>query len=60
MDAAARKKRLRERIAARGLTIAEFGRQVGFTRNITYGVLRGRRLRPGEAERIDAVLGPDT
>jgi predicted transcriptional regulator len=50
---------LRRRIAAKGLTIAEFGRLVGFTRNTTYGVLKGRKLRPAEVERVDAVLGPD-
>jgi hypothetical protein len=51
---------LRQRIAAKGLTIADFGRQVGFSRNVTYGVLKGRKLRPGETRKIDEVLGSDS
>lgn len=58
-EAAARSKRLRERIAAKGLTIADFGRQAGFTRNVTYGVLKGRKLKQVEVERVNAILGPD-
>ena len=58
-EAAARAKRLRERIAARGMTIAAFGRQAGFSRNVTYGVLKGRKLKQIEIDRVDAVLGPD-
>lgn len=59
-EAAARAAALRKRIAAKNLTIADFGRQVGFTRNITYGVLKGRKLKPEEAARVDAILGPGT
>jgi transcriptional regulator with XRE-family HTH domain len=58
-EATARAEALRRRIAAKGLTIAEFGRQVGFTRNTTYGVLKGRKLRPPEVERVNAILGPE-
>jgi transcriptional regulator with XRE-family HTH domain len=50
---------IRRRIAAKGLTIAEFGRKAGFSRNITYGVLKGRKLRPPEVDRVDAILGPE-
>jgi hypothetical protein len=56
-EAAARAEALRRRIAAKGLTIADFGRQVGFTRNVTYGVLKGRKLKPDEAARVDELLG---
>ena len=58
-EASARAEVLRRRIAAKGLTIADFGRKVGFSRNITYGVLKGRKLRPDEVERVNSVLGPE-
>ena len=58
-EASARAEVLRRRIAAKGLTIADFGRKVGFSRNITYGVLKGRKLRPDEVERVNAILGPE-
>jgi predicted transcriptional regulator len=58
-EAYARAVALRKRIAAKGLTIAEFGRKAGFSRNVTYGVLKGRRLRPPEEERVDSILGPE-
>lgn len=58
-ESTARAAAIRKRIAAKGLTIAEFGREAGFSRNITYGVLKGRKLRPPEIERVNAVLGPD-
>jgi len=58
-EASARAQAIRRRIAAKGLTIAEFGRKAGFSRNITYGVLKGRKLRPPETERVNAILGPD-
>jgi predicted transcriptional regulator len=55
----ARAEAIRRRIAAKGLTIAEFGRLAGFSRNVTYGVLKGRKLRPDEIVRIDSVLGAE-
>lgn len=58
-EASARAEVLRRRIAAKGLTIADFGRKVGFSRNVTYGVLKGRKLRPDEVERVNAILGPE-
>jgi hypothetical protein len=58
-ETTARVAAIRRRIAAKGLTIADFGRKVGFSRNITYGVLKGRKLRPPEVARVDAILGPD-
>ena len=57
--AEARAKRLRERIAAKGLTLAEFARRASLSRNVMYGLGKGRAPRSEEAARIDAVLGPD-
>jgi len=58
-EATARADAIRRRIAAKGLTIAEFGRKIGFSRNITYGIMKGRKLRPPEIERVNALLGAD-
>jgi gp16 family phage-associated protein len=58
-EATARAEAIRKRIAAKGLTIAEFGRRAGFSRNTTYGVLKGRKLRAPEIERVNAILGPE-
>ena len=58
VEGTARAKLLRQRIKAAGLTIAEFGRKAEFSRNTTYGIVKGRPLRPEEAARIDAILGP--
>lgn len=58
-ETTARAAAIRRRIAAKGLTIAEFGRKAGFSRNITYGVMKGRKLRPPEIERVNAILGPE-
>ncbi len=57
--AAVRARRLRERIAAKGLTLAEFARRAGFTRNIMYGLAKGRAPKSAEATTIDSVLGRD-
>jgi predicted transcriptional regulator len=56
-EATARAAAIRKRIADRGLSIAEFGRLAGFSRNVTYAVLKGRKLRPHEIERVTSVLG---
>ena len=56
---AARAERLRQRIAAKGLSLAEFARQAGLTRNVMYGLGKGREPRPEEHERIERILGPD-
>jgi hypothetical protein len=47
---------LRRRIKAAGLTIAEFRRRSGLTRNVVYALSKGRAIRPEERTRIDAVL----
>jgi transcriptional regulator with XRE-family HTH domain len=59
VEAAERAKRLRHRITARGMTLAEFARRAGFTRNIMYGLAKGRPLKPEEQSRVDVVLGPE-
>lgn len=58
--AAGRAERLRERIAAKNLTLAEFARRANLSRNVMYGLAKGRAPKPEETSRIDAVLGPDT
>jgi len=58
-DASERAKRLRARIAAKGLTLAEFARRAGLTRNVMYGLGKGRAPKPAEQTRIDEVLGPE-
>ncbi len=58
-EASERAKRLRERIAAKGLTLAEFARRADLTRNVMYGLAKGRAPNPAERARMDAVLGPD-
>jgi transcriptional regulator with XRE-family HTH domain len=58
-DASARAKRLRERIAAKGLTLAEFARRAALSRNVMYGLGKGRAPKPAEQARMDAILGPE-
>lgn len=55
-EAALRAERLRDRIAAKGLTLAEFARRANLTRNVMYGLGKGRAPKPNEQARIDAVL----
>jgi transcriptional regulator with XRE-family HTH domain len=57
--AAARAKRLRERISAKGFTLAEFARQANVTRNVMYGLGKGRVPTASEKARIDDVLGSE-
>lgn len=54
--AAKRAADLRRRIAAAGLTIAEFRRRSGLSRNVVYALSKGREIKPDESERIDRVL----
>ena len=56
-ETTARAAAIRRRIAGKGLTIAEFGRKAGFSRNVTYGMMKGRKLRPSEMEHVDTILG---
>lgn len=58
-DVSERAKRLRERIAAKGLTLAEFARRAQLSRNVMYGLAKGREPRAAERARIDAILGPE-
>ncbi len=54
-----RARRFRERIAAKGYTLAEFGRQAGITRNVLYGLSKGRVPKPDVQKTIVALLGAD-
>jgi transcriptional regulator with XRE-family HTH domain len=58
-EKARRAKRFRERVAAKGLTLAELGRRAGLTRNILWGLSQGRTPKADIAKRIAAILGPD-
>lgn len=58
-EASERAKRLRERIRAKGLTLAEFARRAELSRNVMYGLGKGRAPKPAEKARMDAILGPD-
>lgn len=52
----ARAAALRERIKKAGLTIAEFRRRAGLSRNVAYAISKGRELSPEEQHRIDQAL----
>ena len=58
--AAERAKRLRARIAAKDLTLAEFARRAQLSRNVMYGLAKGRVAKEAEKARIDGVLGPES
>jgi transcriptional regulator with XRE-family HTH domain len=47
----------RRRLAAAGLTLAEFSRKSGVTRNIVYRLTRGQKPKASDQEKIEAVLG---
>lgn len=47
---------LRERIKKAGLTIAEFRRRAGLSRNVTYAISKGRKPTADEQRRIDSAL----
>jgi hypothetical protein len=47
---------LRNRIETAGLTIAEFRRRAGFSRNIAYAISKGREMTPDERKRADKAL----
>jgi hypothetical protein len=55
---ATRATKLRERIRAAGLTIADFRRKTGLSRNVVYGLTKGRQPKPDEAKIIDDALHP--
>jgi hypothetical protein len=56
-EAAARAVDFRRRIAAAGITIREFQRRTGLTRNVVYGLTKGRKP-PAERQRlIESILG---
>jgi hypothetical protein len=47
---------LRRRIKAAGITIAEFRRRSGLSRNVVYALSKGRAIKPEEQRQIDSVL----
>lgn len=47
---------LRDRIKKAGLTIAEFRRRAGLSRNVAYAISKGRPPTPEEQRRIDSAL----
>ena len=51
--------RFRERVASKGLTLAEFARRAALSRNVLWGLSQGRTPKPEVERRISAVLGPD-
>lgn len=55
----ARAMALREQIKHAGLTIAQFQRRAGFSRNVAYAISKGRLTTPEEQQRIDAALSLD-
>jgi predicted transcriptional regulator len=55
-EAASRASDLRRRIKAAGLTIAEFRRRSGLSRNIVYALSMGREATIEETDRINHVL----
>lgn len=59
-EMARRARRFRDRVAAKGMTLAEFARRAGLTRNVLWGLSQGRAPKPEIKKKMDALLGPDT
>jgi hypothetical protein len=55
-DYAARAAQLRQKLKAAGLTIAEFRRRAGLSRNVAYALSKGRIPTADEQQRIDRVI----
>ena len=56
-SALARAEALRQRIAAAGLTLAEFGRRAGLTRNVVYRLAKGQEPSKDQQAAIERALG---
>jgi predicted transcriptional regulator len=56
-ESAARASALRKRLAERGLTIAEFRRRSGLTRNVVYALSKGKKPSDEQQSKISIVLG---
>lgn len=59
MDEAQAKQRaaqLRQRISAAGLTIAQFQRKSGLTRNVVYALAKGKKPSAQQQAAIDATV----
>lgn len=57
-DHETRAKDLRDRIRGARLTIAEFRRRAGLSRNVAYSISKGRKATAEEQKRIDQALAP--
>lgn len=49
--------KLRARISTAGLTIAQFQRKSGLSRNVVYCLAKGQKPKPDQQAKIDGVLG---
>jgi hypothetical protein len=56
-DAQVRRAALRARLADLGLTVAEFRRRTGLTRNVVYRLSKGGKPTPDQAGKMKGVLG---
>jgi hypothetical protein len=48
---------LRARISAAGVTIAQFQRKSGLSRNVVYCLAKGQMPKPDQQAKVDAALG---
>lgn len=55
-DAKNREDALRKRLTELGLTLAEFRRRSGLSRNVVYRLSKGGAPNPEQADRMNAVL----
>jgi predicted transcriptional regulator len=58
-EAYLRAQQLRTRLAKKAVTLAEFGRQTGLTRNVVYGLSKGRAPSVATQKKIDAFFRAD-
>ena len=56
-ESAARATVFRDRLAELGLTIAEFRRRSGLTRNVVYALSKGKKPNAEQRARMSTVLG---
>ncbi|MBC5810503.1 MAG: helix-turn-helix transcriptional regulator [Candidatus Eremiobacteraeota bacterium] len=55
-ERALRKTELRSRLAAAGLTLAEFQRRSGLSRNVVYNLARGQQPKPDHVSKIEEAF----
>ncbi|TAM58898.1 hypothetical protein EPN52_09680 [bacterium] len=49
----------RRRVAAAGLSFAEFSRRTGISRNIVYRLTKGQKPKPADQTKLEATLGTE-